>query len=532
MSPRNNLLFFIFLFLFSEVGEAKSDFKVTYVSSDHIYIDGGKVDGLTVGDKFKFSKQKDQGAVLEIVFVSEHSASCAILDKTVIFSAGDALTVANTAGATSSNAQTSKTEAIISDQIESPVSQGPAPIRISGNAGIVLYQWFDNSAANLDFTQSSARLNLNVANIFRENVTLSVKSRGRYDVRTKAYDGGAGKTSWENRLWELSLTYYNPNSALSYAVGRILPRRLGGIGYLDGVLAELRTSKAISMGIFGGRQPEWLYSDVNQSITKVGFYSEYKTDKSAKTLFNQAIGYVEELHGSEVSRTFVTVSGSVGFERRLGFSHNAELDINSGWRKERTGYAFSLSSLNLHTYYQVSSRIRTSLDYDKRKNYWTYQYRSLPDSLFNDRINQGLRTMIDFSLLNNLWLSGSVGYRKHDPEADATVSYSSNARVSRILNRGISVSTVISGFDGPLEHGINYRIGFDLDVRKIGSITAGFSNYVYSVDGQNQSRSSRSFEIGLFRDISRNYYIGSTLHSDSGNDIDGFRLQLELGVRY
>jgi hypothetical protein len=172
------------------------------------------------------------------------------------------------------------------------------------------------------------------------------------------------------------------------------------------------------------------------------------------------------------------------------------------------------------------------LSYDKRKNYWSYQYRSVPDSLFDTRINQGLRSSLECSPIGNLWLNGSIGYRKHDQSSDGTVNYSTGARWARIMNRGVSLSTFVSGFDGQYEHGFNYRIGLDLEAGKVGSINLGFSNYSYSIDGQNETRSSRSIEFGFFKDISQNYYLVSTIHSDSGDDIDGLRLQFEFGIRY
>jgi len=525
---------FFLLSVLIEFCEARTDFKVTYISSDHVYIDGGKVDGLSVGDKLKLSKHKDQTVVLEIVFVSEHSACCTILDKTVVPVAGDGVSIVSFANAKSSETKSTESKVHATPPSGTEISENrvAAPVRVSGNAAILLYQWFDQSEANLDFMQSSARLNLTAANIFRENLTFAVKTRGRYDFRTKAYDGGISKTSWENRLWELSLTYYDANSVLSYSLGRILPRRLGGIGYIDGLMAEFRTSRTTSFGLFAGRQPEWLYSDNTKSITKVGLYGQYQTDKSSKVYFSEALGFVEELYGSEINRSFVASSGNIKFSHPWGFSHNAEMDINTGWRKDRAVYTFTLSNLNLHSYYQVSSKVRTSINYDKRKHYWTYQYRSLPDSLFDSRINQGLKTMMEYSPIKNLWLSGSLGFRKHDQTTDATISYSSSARYARIFNKGLSVSAYVSGFEGPIEHGTNLRVGFDIDASNFGSLSLGFSNYLYSVDGQNSTRSSRSVELGVFKDVSQNYYLGSNLHYDTGDDINGLRLQLEFGVRY
>ncbi len=520
------LSFFIVLLLASAVSGAKTEFKVTFVSADHVYIDGGRADGLLVGDKFILTKLNNLTEVLEIVFISEHSSSCTILDKKVVIATGDLLSIS--AASLAWNKLNKGRNASLTDTTLKSV---PAPVRVSGSAAFIQSQWVDKSPANLDFSQSSARMNFTAANLFKENVTLAVKTRGRYDVRTKSYDGGTAKTAWENRIWELSLSYYDPNEALSFGVGRILSRHLRGVGYLDGAMADLKISNGLSVGIFGGAQPDWAYSVVASSITKAGFYTEYKTKREASTQLIQSIGFVEELYSGEVSRTFVASSGNVRFGPKWGFFHNTEVDINSGWRKAKAGNSIVFSNLYVNAYYQLSPKVRTSLNYDKRENYWSYQYRSLNDSLFDDRINQGLRTAIDFSPTNRLWLSGSLGYRKHDQERDGTVSYSSNARLASIFNKGVSLSTLYAGFNGPFENGTNYRVGIDFDLKNVGAVTVGFSKYTYSVAAR-QSRSSRSIELGIFKNIARNYYIGSNFSSDNGSDIDGVRLQFEFGVRY
>ncbi len=510
------------------VNAVKTDFKVTFVSVDHVYIDGGKIDGLGVGDKLKLTGQKNSKAALEIVYISEHSSSCIIIDGSQDFAVGTAVSRLKGGGAAKKGASLSSSS---KNPETVPPSFGP-PALVSGNVAIGFNQWFDNSAANLDFTQSNARLNLIVSNLFRGDITLAVRTRSRYDIRTKAYDGGAGRTNWENRLWELSLTYFSPKSMLSSSLGRILPRRLGSIGYLDGAMFDFRLNRAMALGLFGGQQPSWLYSSAEDEIIKIGFYGEYKTDVNAVNQVQQAIGFVREQHGASISRAFVASSGRVRFGRLWGFSHTVEMDINTGWRKERAGKTYAISNLYLHTDYQLNPKVRTSLNYDIRTSYLTYQYRSLPDSLFDDRTNHGLRVSVEYTPLKKIWLSGALGYRKPKQGTDPTINYSTTGRISQLLNTPFSVSTFVSGFSGPFEYGTNYRIGLDVDIRFIGAVSTGFSKYVYTVEGQSPDRTSRSLEFTFFKDFSKNYYFGSTFHSDSGDDIDGLRLQFELGYRY
>lgn len=526
-----NLRYLISIFIVTcGLADAETtEFEITYVSIDHVYIAGGKADGLAVGDKLTPSTQQISKPLLEIVYISEHSSSCKILDSTIEFSAGSMVKI------------TSRSN--IENQIENKPKKAnkmgenagrglPAPTRISGTVALVLYQWFDNSASNLDFAQPSLRVNLTASNVLTENLNFSIKSRGRIDIRSGGTTGKSGETSWENRLWDFSLAYYNPHSFITFGVGRILPRRMGGVGYLDGAMIEMSLTNNITLGLLGGKQPEWLYSDLNQSIKKFGIYTEYKSEIGAPTQVRQAIGFVQEYHINEISRMFIISSGNVRFGRKWGFSHNTEIDINSGWRKERAFYSYSLSNIYLHTYYQVTPKVRTSLNLDRRKSYWTYQYKSLPDSLFDQNINQGLRGAVDYSPFRNVWISSNVGYRKQKSDADPTISYSGNLRLSRILKTAFSFGTFYAGFNGPFERGLNYKYSLDIDLKNFGVISTGFSEYTYTIKGQDDSRSSRELELGMFKSFSRNMYFNGTVHTDSGDDISGIRLQLLLGYRY
>jgi hypothetical protein len=515
----------------------EAQFLVSYVSAEHVYIDAGKADGLHVGDRLGRIIDGKAVAELEVVYVALHSASCRQLEGAPPAAAGDALIIVDKAAVsdieTPPPVVTEPIEEMPMLEPEAPITVAPAvPVRMYGNASMILYHWADKSDANLDFTQTSARVNLRAENIWMEHLDFAVRTRGRYDVRNRAYSPGISETQWENRLWVLSLAYDNPKGPLAFSAGRFLPRRLGNIGYIDGAMVSAHLSDRFEMATFAGRRSKWAYNEDAPSMSKYGGYISYQSDLHDLLYFDQSIGMVGEFFEGYLSRSYIAWSGSFRQGQRWGASQSIELDINRGWRKDKAGESLTLSNLFLHSWLRVSRAIRLSVQYDTRQNYWTYQYLSQADSLFDDRVRQGFRGRLDLSPLRRTWLSGSIGYRKATGDSDASYSYSGSIRRAGFFGYNMSVSLMLSGFDGMYENGNSYSIRTSLPPGALGNLYASVGGYKYSVSNQSGSRSSRNYEIGTSFDFSSGYYVGGSSEWSTGDDIDGLRLQIELGYRY
>ena len=154
----------------------------------------------------------------------------------------------------------------------------------------------------------------------------------------------------------------------------------------------------------------------------------------------------------------------------------------------------------------------------------------MADSLFDDRERRGWRARADLSPLQNWYLSGSFGLR-HNPDENATETYSFNLRKTRFIIHAVSVSFMHNGFDGPHEHGTNYSARMQVFTVKPGIWHFAYGRYKYTIDDVNESRSSWYLESGLDTDFGRNYYAGGSVQYSTGADIDGWRYQLSIGYR-
>ncbi|RJP73711.1 MAG: hypothetical protein C4532_04085, partial [Candidatus Abyssobacteria bacterium SURF_17] len=380
--------------------EIRDRFSVTYVSAEHVYLDGGSDDGLQIGDRLALGPNERTPA-LEVVYVAVHSASCRLLAGARMPSAGaNTRVVARAVTSEPESATPSATVGTIVGAAPQTPSLAPEvvlPVLLSGTVSLRHHHWADNNPSNLDYSQSDARLDLKARRLFDENITLIIRSRGRYDARESSYSG-VGHSDWENRLWELSITYDKPDGAVTFSVGRILPRQIGTIGYLDGLLVEWHAGSSMHVGVLGGRQPDWLYRTENAELTRVGAYMSHRSDVRAHLRINQSLAAIAEVHRGTTSRTFLTNQGTIAAGNHVGVNHTLEIDLNTGWREKRAGQSVSLSRAFVNVYWQAVRDLRLGLSYDNLRRYWTYEYRSTADSLFDDRLHQGVRGRVDWQV--------------------------------------------------------------------------------------------------------------------------------------
>jgi hypothetical protein len=403
------------------------------------------------------------------------------------------------------------------------------PARASGSVSFDVHHWADDAAPGLDYTQSTARLNLRVRRLWNQHLTLVARSRGRYEDRAPSYRSAA--TEWNNRLWELSLSYDNADRPVYLSAGRIVVRQLPSAGYLDGALAELRVGPSVRFGAFGGRRPAWLYPDDAASMSAYGGYVTLAGTGTGGFSVQQTAGAMTEYSGSEVNRSALLLTGHIRHGSTWGFYHTLEADLNTGWRKDAAGQSLSLSRAFASLNFRAARWVRVTASYDNLKPYWTYEYRSTADSLFDNRVRQGFRLTTQWSIGRRLAVSLGSGYRSRSGGDDPTITYLASVRRTALGSRWLSLYLSMAGFDGPFEHGQTYRGQADFAKPGWPRLRTGYGRYAYSVVGVAGSRASSSVDFGADFDLWRTVYSGLWAEHNTGDDIKGWRLQAEIGYR-
>ncbi len=534
----------LLIVLLSVVGFAqngKDIFPIKYITAETVYLEGGKAKGLNVGDKLMVvCDKKKVVAELEVIYVAEYSASCRIIHTEEPIKPGDLAVVVTRKKQKTPSVETPKTPEPAPEVKPQPTQKTKKPSRsrrstsrVSGSVSAQYYHWNDQSISNLDFSQPTARFNLRINNLWDKEYQLRIRTRTRYNQRNREYSPDVPQNEWRNRIYELSLSYDNLQAPFNYKVGRIISNYMSGIGYIDGLQLQYNLSSSVRMGIFAGTQPDWRTSDFQTNIQKFGaFWSYRQGDVIEGGRFESTIAAAAEYHSSVVSREFIFLRNSYSYKSRLYIYQSAEVDINRNWRKARAGERFSLTNLFLSARYRHANWLTLGLTFDNRKNYWTYEIRTIEEILFDDAFRRGLRGSISVKLPARVYFYSTVGMRKRETDSRSTYSYSGGIRKVDFLFRRLSVNLNVAGFNNPLSNGYTTSVRLAKSLLSGQRFEIGGGNYAYRGGVENSTRNNQWARFnGYFPLIGRLFLYGQYEY-DWGDDIKGQRILTELGYRF
>ena len=70
-----NFILLLFVVLNAQQSDLNKTVTVKYISADYIYIDGGREDGIAIGDTLSILNNRKESVLLKVIYISDHSAS-------------------------------------------------------------------------------------------------------------------------------------------------------------------------------------------------------------------------------------------------------------------------------------------------------------------------------------------------------------------------------------------------------------------------------------------------------------------------
>ena len=342
----NPFLIIAAVMLWNSVSRAQSSvdmFLIKYESSEHIYIDGGSGDGVSIGDTLEVLKADSTVAEAIVEFVSEHSSSCKIISG--LESGLSGLNARQkhinpvTTEAPDEEQEFRRPEPGIKTDSRTEDNRREKGSIIKGRAAFQLYTYNDKGPADLDIFQPTFRANLEILNLGNENLSLKIRTRTRYTDRTRSYNSNVSDSEWRNRIYETSLNYDNGGRGMGFRLGRIIAGSFSGVGYIDGLVGFNRFSESLEAGIFAGTQPQWQYADFQASLQKYGAYANFKKGHGRGIRFESTVAVAAEYHSSsqqgvrpsekqDIAKRemeFLSIAGP-GYKPRLAKRENRKID--------------------------------------------------------------------------------------------------------------------------------------------------------------------------------------------------------------
>jgi hypothetical protein len=523
-------------------------FTVRYRSVANVYLDAGRAAGLNVGDRLRVVAGKETVGELEVVYVAEQSASCKVISETRPVRAGDTavLLVSGAKAAPSPSTATAPPSpaapAAVPVGPSAPLEERPIPwARVRGSVSFGYYRAWDRTESGYDFQETTGRVDLVASELGGQPLSFTLRGRSRKDVRARALSDRTPQDERTDRLYEVALRYEPPSGKVGLEAGRIgIDRFFVGVGYLDGLLGRYRPLPTLQVGAFGGRVADVDSLGFNGAGSKYGgFVRLVPGGRSAMGGDDVMLAYVRENADGDVSREYLSLESRFSGGGRWSLFERAELDLNTGWRKDLSGSSAQLSNVSLYGNLRVASSAWAFVSYDGRRNYRYYVNRVVPEEVFDDLLHQGLRAGINLSRPGGFGATAGVGMSlkasdPRHPELDIANAYSGNAGVrhANLFGSGFSAGLDGSGFSNGYTDGglLTARLGRRLAGGHFLELSYGRS--FYRVKQTGEDRSTQWLRLVGRGELGHRVYVQGDFEYDSGDDLKGPRGSLELGMLF
>jgi len=505
---------------------------VTYRSATSVYVSGGRAAGLAVGDRLTVVSGGQTVAELEVAFLAEHSASCRIVSETGTVETGDRVVRIGPPRVAPAPSP--------SPAVGSPTPAEPAPSSPSGDyrrrrgsgygrltGGVTLgYSGFwDSSPSNRDLTELAFRYDVSARDLAGQPLEARVRGTNRQIDRSGVRGVILSDKDTRDRLYEASLAYAPMNGRVSATAGRLGAHPFVSLGYLDGVLAEVRPTSNVQLGGFAGNTVEM---GGPAGGSKAGGFVRV-APRATRLHYEVVVSGVRENQAGEVSREYLGLQGQLR-AGGLWLYQRAEIDLNRGWREERAGTSTQLTDVRSLATWRASPTRSVSVSYEQRRNFWAAFNRTVPVEVFNDRVRQTFRADIDLARAGTagIWAGGSL--RLQEGEDRRVYDAHGGFRTPRFLSMRTSIEGTLYRTVTTLGVLGTARLGRDL--RGGHRIEASYNFNGYDMRGEEGRHQSHWIRLSGYGHLRGGAYGRGDLEYGIGNDLKGVRALLEAGYRF
>ena len=505
--------------------------RVTYFTSAQVYFDGGKEEGLSVGDTLLIARNDTSVGTAVITAISSHSSVGRPLISLLPPRIGDAGTLMN------EEAERVLPPTVHDSTTASPLPPTPPPDaeRKPGEnviAGRVAFQYNGQVAedSRLNINQPSLYAHMRLENLEGTGLALSLYGREYYDAGGPYLRYG-DSTHSRFDLSELSLGFDRQTSPLGFSAGRFISRYVTGAGALDGGELLVRQGR-FTLGALAGTGVRSRVMGIGGNQMSVGGFLAYHQGESFFDSYDASAAYIRQTVGRNLDREFLSVQNSLALGTDFSAYGSADVEL-----KEMTGGVISrhpfVSSLLLFVNYVPASWLSTNFGYDGTRSVYLFEsMKSVSDSLFHEALSHGFRLNGTVRLGTSYMLTGEASVRANAVDGGSSHTMGAGIRVTDIFSSrvfgGLRYRNVggsmLSGSQSTIELGRNFSQRLDVQLQ--------YDSRSYSVDLLKQTYTTQTFSGNA------NFWISRTLYGTLGadyvrdNTMNGFHYFLECGYRF
>lgn len=504
--------------------------KVSYVSSQNVYVKFESTKTISVGDTLFSTKDNALVPVLVVTALSSTSCVCTTVSDAILPVSME-ITAKTKAKSIVNEKKIEKPKAINDTALvthnEEKVKQSEYKQRINGSISASSYSNFSNTVvANTNRYQYN--LTLDAKNINDSRLSFETYTSFRYNQNE--WNLVKQDVFHALRFYSINLKYdINKNNQL--CIGRRVNPKISNIGAIDGLQFETKMSN-FSLGGFVGSRPNYIDYNFDFSLPQFGAYVAH----SAKVLngeIQNTFAFVNQMNTSITDRRFAYFQHSNSLFKSLYVFGSVELDLykNVNGKAQNT---LSLTSSYFSLNYRPWRRLSLSTSYDIRKNVVYYEtYKSFINQIIDNETRQGLTFQANYNSLKKLYFGVRTGYRfptKNSNESKNIYGYVTYSKVPWI---DVSATLATTWLQSNYLSGNIYYLNISRDIFK-GKVYAecGYQYVDYSFTGVLSSLKQNIGDISISWRLLKNLTFSVKFEETFEQKNKYSRLNLQIRQRF
>ncbi len=453
----------------------QTSFRLRYVGTDSVYVDGGRSAGLAEGMRLVIKAQpggtnKEAGdasgvvAYLKVMAIAETSAMCEVVSQQRALVVGDiAVLEGDDAQKLIERRTLSNTRqypAVVSftegdpldEDVREQVPRPPLPEvnRAVGRIG------FDYSGVSSPGQRSSLMgmvLRTDITRIGGTYWNLSGYWRGTLESRSSALQPTLQDLM--NRTYHLTLSYANPNSRWLGAIGRMYLPFATSLDSVDGGYFGRRLSKTATIGLFAGTTPDPTSWSYNPDRRIAGTFTSFEGGDYSGLKYATAFGAGISTLRWQIDRPFAFEDTTVSYRNAFSLYSAIQLD------RPRTDPALPSVGLGVgRSFFSIRVQPHPWISFDLNHIYFrdvpTFDPQLVGTGLLDKYLFQGFSGGVRVQLPRKITLYENLGRSNSSHDARSSWNVMSGLSMADIWHTGLTADVHFSRFNSAFAQG-SYR---------------------------------------------------------------------------
>ena len=514
---------------------------VRQLSVDFVYVDLGTTDGLAIGDTLSVTSGASRGESLVTTYVAGRSASCQLVSRpgtTGSIAVGDAVAATLHGRGGESRSQTAPTKLSFPTPRSGvmPTSSGGARAprtregwgRVHGSLSV---DWLQTVSDNGERTTRDPRGRFEVRgrDLFGKN--LRARASLRTGRRTSSSSSDGSSLPEVRQLW---FDYHDEPSNVGVRGGRLLVAEAGSFAYLDGGAVNYAPVSHLDLGLYAGRQPEWVDRSAKGDVYIVGGAARLPMERVRSSLL---VSLLREIRQQDRNRDWAYVEARSEPFTTLRLYARTQFQLTKRDESERlpsesdpefdpTDYdvfrSYLESRLSVSARYRPADEFWWSLSYDESSLLSEYEGTTTTEDRFDRSARNGWRTTLSLEPAE-FWRTQLGGSWREGESQDDRWSVNGYVQRQRLVSWPLDLTVQMRVFDAGYSKGSTPSVelehisphGYSLELRG--------GMHIYEATGSTDARSDQWVRISSSVSLPSRFRILLEAETSSGDNAIGSR---------